>query len=277
MATTVLSLAGGGSRGIWQAGSLQYILDAGIKYDVLLGASVGALNGSFLLGGSDSTLADVWCVVRSADVLSWAPWKLLTPDACFYDISPLRQWIPKHIDFNKLVTSPVPFHISYTSLADQWKAMSYLVTQAVNSPTARQMALNVLVASASAPIAFAPERLGGTLLTDGGVMNDYGIAQAVDDGADRIICIGPTVPIQPVVNNVVDMLQLAIGASEYGYLYREMEYAKSKGVKVILIRPEAPLNIGLLDFDKLGSKEQRMQIMRNAYNTCEAILKGEGL
>jgi len=43
-----LALSGGGSRGALQVGALYAVLEAGIHPDFLIGASIGAVNATFL-------------------------------------------------------------------------------------------------------------------------------------------------------------------------------------------------------------------------------------
>jgi NTE family protein len=45
MRNTGLVLSGGGSKGAFQAGAIRCLLDKGIRFSVVAGTSVGALNG----------------------------------------------------------------------------------------------------------------------------------------------------------------------------------------------------------------------------------------
>jgi len=45
MRNTALVLSGGGSKGAFQAGAIKYLLEKGVKFNVIAGTSVGGLNG----------------------------------------------------------------------------------------------------------------------------------------------------------------------------------------------------------------------------------------
>lgn len=52
-----LVLSGGGAKGAYQAGVLRALAEAGIKVDVVAGASIGALNGAMVASASDMETA----------------------------------------------------------------------------------------------------------------------------------------------------------------------------------------------------------------------------
>ncbi len=51
-------LAGGGSLGAVHVGMLESLVDAGVRADVVVGSSVGALNGTFFAFHPDPT--EIW-------------------------------------------------------------------------------------------------------------------------------------------------------------------------------------------------------------------------
>ncbi|MCI0519896.1 MAG: patatin-like phospholipase family protein, partial [Chloroflexi bacterium] len=67
-------LSGGGARGALQVGALQALLAAGVRPDLLVGASIGAVNAAFLAvhgfsAKSLEKLAAVWHETATADLL----------------------------------------------------------------------------------------------------------------------------------------------------------------------------------------------------------------
>lgn len=48
---TALVLCGGGARGAMQVGFYQAIVELGLSFDLVLGSSVGALNGALIAAG----------------------------------------------------------------------------------------------------------------------------------------------------------------------------------------------------------------------------------
>jgi predicted acylesterase/phospholipase RssA len=56
MATkTAIVFAGGGSLGAVQVGMLQALVEANVRFDLVVGASVGAINGAYFAARPDPT------------------------------------------------------------------------------------------------------------------------------------------------------------------------------------------------------------------------------
>ena len=69
---TAFVFAGGGSLGAVQVGMLGSLLAAGVRPDLVVGASVGAINASYFAGAPDAecvaTLARLWSQLRRSDI-----------------------------------------------------------------------------------------------------------------------------------------------------------------------------------------------------------------
>jgi len=116
-------LSGGGNLGAIQVGMLKALSDAGIHPDAIVGASVGAVNGSWLAGrgpGADmEELAEVWRGLRRSDVF---PTRLLgglrgflgQTDHLFPDTG-LRRLLERELQFERLEDAIVPFHVVATA------------------------------------------------------------------------------------------------------------------------------------------------------------------
>jgi NTE family protein len=75
--TTAFVLAGGGSIGAVQVGMLRELLAHGVKPDLVVGSSVGAINGAYLAGAPSlegvQKLEAIWRNLRRRDVfpITW--------------------------------------------------------------------------------------------------------------------------------------------------------------------------------------------------------------
>ena len=71
-------LSGGGSLGAIQVGMLQALLEEGIKPDMLVGTSAGAVNAAWVAGlphcDGVKDLAGIWCGLRRQDIFPLSPW-----------------------------------------------------------------------------------------------------------------------------------------------------------------------------------------------------------
>src|SRR6201995_4263539 len=62
--TTAFVLGGGGLLGAHEVGMLRALSDAGVRPDLLVGTSIGAVNGAFVAAGPDRAaerLDSLWC------------------------------------------------------------------------------------------------------------------------------------------------------------------------------------------------------------------------
>ena len=57
---TAFVFAGGGSFGAMQVGMMQSLASHGISADMVVGSSVGAINGAFYAGDPTSTASSAW-------------------------------------------------------------------------------------------------------------------------------------------------------------------------------------------------------------------------
>jgi NTE family protein len=176
-------LSGGGSLGAIQVGALQALMDAGVRPDVLVGCSVGALNAAFLAVDPSrerlSALESLWLSLDRADVFPASrrsiAGHLVRRDTHLYEPHGLRELVDRLVHTRDLADLAVPIHIVTTDL---YSGQPVWWT----SGDPRQ----VLVASASLPGLFPPVELAGSLHVDGGVTCPVPVQRAVELGAERI-------------------------------------------------------------------------------------------
>lgn len=100
-----LVLSGGGSRGAYHIGVIQYLAERSIKIDVVSGASIGALNGAFIAAEANLKIAaerlqEIWNVLTEdspsklgIDVSTFLVLKLLSELTPALGAEPLREVI----------------------------------------------------------------------------------------------------------------------------------------------------------------------------------------
>lgn len=178
-------LSGGGSLGAAQVGALRALLESGVRPDLLIGCSVGALNAAAL--AVDPTLDRLdelergWRGLESKDV--FGPSRRMASRAVqvavrrqdhLYDSQALRSLVARWVPVADLADTAVPCHVVTTDLMSGtpcwWSS---------GDPVA------VLSASACLPAVFAPVQLGGSLHVDGGVTRPVPVDRALELGATR--------------------------------------------------------------------------------------------
>ena len=182
-------LSGGGSLGAIQVGALQSLLEAGVRPDVLVGCSVGALNAAFI--GADPSpdrlaeLEALWLSIDRAHVFPSSrrsiAGHLVRRDTHLYEPHGLHDLVNRFVPADDLADLAVPVHVVTTDLLSGQPAWW-------TSGDPRQ----VLVASASLPGLFPPVDLADSLHVDGGVTCPVPVQRAVELGAERIWVIDVT-------------------------------------------------------------------------------------
>ena len=117
-----LVLSGGGNLGICQVPFLQRLMDLDINPDMIVGTSVGALNGAFLAFHPHNIdgLADVWRALR--DQRMWdrnllrIGRNLLLGRMSLYSNEFLRELIEPYVTVDELAAAEIPLYITATSL-----------------------------------------------------------------------------------------------------------------------------------------------------------------
>jgi len=179
-------LSGGGSLGATQVGMLHALFDAGIKPDMLVGTSVGAVNAAWIASWPAKEgvqkLAEIWTGLRRDDVfpLGWtAAMGLLGRGKHLISNAALRGVLERHLPYERLEQAQIPVHVVATEL----KSGRAVVLS--SGP-----AVPALLASCAIPGVFPPMTIGRRELIDGGVANHTPIATAVELGA-RVIYVLP--------------------------------------------------------------------------------------
>ena len=181
--TTAFVLSGGASLGAIQVGMLLGLARAGITPDLIVGTSVGALNGGWVAMGPDvdgiGALADVW---RSLSRNAVFPTHPIVGLLGFLGQRPnlvpdkgLRRLVADHLRFSRLEDAPIPLHVVAT---DVLSGQDVLLSSGD--------AVEAIMASAAIPAVFPPVNIDGRVLIDGGVVNNTPLSHAVALGADRI-------------------------------------------------------------------------------------------
>ena len=165
---------------------LQTLVEEGVSADLVVGASVGAINGAYFAGRPDAegvrSLAEIWRGIKRSDVLPFSPWGSLLSLFSFrnYLINPssLRRLLQRHLPYRDLAQASIPVHLVATDILTGAEVVLSV------GP-----AIEAVLASAAIPAVFPPVKLEGRYLSDGGIANNTPISVAVAFGADRIIVL----------------------------------------------------------------------------------------
>jgi NTE family protein len=155
--------------GVWKA------LSRVVAPDIVVGASVGALNGWLIAAGATGEeLAAQWLDPSSGDLMPYR--KLPLPLPGVFDPKPLR----KRVRF--LIEHYVP-RVDYGAVLVQFPSLRSRLFR--NGEVTEQH----LVASCAVPGGFPPVRIGSGLYFDGGVLEPLPIWAAEQMGATRVFAV----------------------------------------------------------------------------------------
>lgn len=187
-----LVLSGGGNLGVVQVPFLQALIDLGIRPDLIVGASVGSLNGAFLAFHPDNLhgLAELWLSLRdqrlwSRNVLEIGQ-SLLFKRMSLYSNDFLRRLIEPHVTIDEISASQIPLFITATNLTTGRKHIFS------SGPV-----IDSIMASSAVPGLFPPVRIRGEWFVDGIVATGLDLDTAISQGATEIIAVDLGAPPSP--------------------------------------------------------------------------------
>lgn len=176
-----LVFSGGGSRGSYQIGVWQALIDMGLdhKISAAYGTSVGAINGAAFIQGNVQLALDIWQNINYAKVfadlpnerpkasnrnlyISWLKGALRNRGL---DVSPLKETIRSSIEEDAIRSSPLDFGLVTFDLKKR-KAL-YLTKEEIPEG----QLVEYIIASATFPV-FQPHRIEDRLFLDGGLVDN---------------------------------------------------------------------------------------------------------
>jgi NTE family protein len=240
-------LPGGGSAGAAQVGILRSLLEAGIRPDVLVGCSVGALNAAFF--AVDPTLEQV----ARMEALWWG----LSRDMVFgtrrVAVAARLLWRRDHLWSARALRDLIARNCPVEDLSDLLVPVE-VVTTDIDNAVARWWrtgpAGDILYASACLPGLLPPAILDGHRHVDGGVLEPAPVQRAVDLDASTVYVLGDIVgpDEEPAAHlSALDVLVRSFAVSRYARLPDPAGLARS-GQRVIVVPGANTAGVAITDF-----------------------------
>lgn len=178
-------LSGGGNLGAVQVGMLRALAEAGVVPDLIVGCSVGAINGAAFAAEPDldgvERLDRIWRRIAEGepDLMPSRRLPVLAQMArrgeSLHDPNPLAELLDDELPTRTFSGLQVPFSCVATdveSATEHWFDSGRLVP--------------ALLASAALPVVYPAVDHGGMTLIDGGVLNELHAVKAAELGASTI-------------------------------------------------------------------------------------------
>jgi NTE family protein len=176
-------LGGGGVLGAHEVGMLRALAERGIRPDVVLGTSVGAINGAFFAANPTLTgverLSELWresgWSERSAGAALRRVTTLARSGTHLESLSEMRERLLAFLPVHRVEELQVPFQCVAASIeraAEHWFDRGSLA--------------DVVLASCAVPGILPPVPIDGEHYIDGGIVNSIPVSRAVRLGARKI-------------------------------------------------------------------------------------------
>lgn len=197
-----LVLSGGGARGSYEMGAWKALRELGMEFDIVVGTSIGALNGAAYVQGGYDMAYNLWQNMSMDAVITGGLNFDYSLEALFNqrdaigpflkdyisakgaDIEPLRKLLEENLDEEKFFASPIDFALTTV-------AFPSLVPREIRK---RDIAPGYLkkwvLASASCFPAFPLCNIDGEDYIDGGYYTNLPIETAFRMGADEVVAVG---------------------------------------------------------------------------------------
>ena len=125
VAGTAFVLSGGGNLGAIQVGMLRALLENGIVPDLIVGTSIGAINGAFFASRPNLLGIDEvgrrWSSLRRRDIFGFSAGTLvnglLGRDGYLFHSGPMRQIVESFLTYRDIENAPIRLAIVATDLA----------------------------------------------------------------------------------------------------------------------------------------------------------------
>jgi NTE family protein len=180
--TTAFVLGGGGLLGAHEVGMLRALAEAGIRPDLVVGTSIGAINGAFVAAdpaGSAKRLAELWQSEALRNAFSEGLWgravRLARSGTHLHSIEPLRHMLEAMLPATDFAGLAIRFQCVAASIEHaqaRWFSAGPLVP--------------AILASCAVPGLLPPVRVGDEHCFDGGLVDSIPVGRALALGATTV-------------------------------------------------------------------------------------------
>ena len=251
---TALVLEGGGLRGVFTCGVLDYFMDNGIRFPFTVGVSAGACNGlSYMSGQRGRAKASN---IDLMEKYHYVGLKYLLTQKCIMDFKLLFEDFPEKIipyNYDKYFCNPDRF-VMVTTNCLTGKA-EYLEEK---SSSARVM--DIVRASSSLPFVSPITYVDGVPMLDGGIVDSIPVEYAMSQGYEKLVVVltrnkgyrkpDSRMPLAKIAYRKYPNLQNALRNRNavYNKTMDLIEKLEDEG-KITVIRPTRPIDVSRMEKD----------------------------
>ena len=272
---TGLVLEGGGMRGVFTCGVLDYLMDHKISFPYAIGVSAGACNGLSYMSHQRGR-------GKYSNIDLLAKYK-------YIGIRPLikkRGLIDQQLLFHRFPDRILPYN--YKAYAENPNRFEMVTTDCITGRACyweekfdEKLIIDIVKASSSLPYACPIIYVEGRPMLDGGIVDSIPLLRAYEQGYDKCVVVltrnkgyrksTKDVPVPSFIYKKYPRLRVAL--RNRNKIYNEqlelVERLEEEG-KIIVIRPEKPIVVGRME----TSVKKLTDLYEQGYACAKKVIEG---
>ena len=272
---TALVLEGGGMRGVFTCGVLDYLMDHKISFPYAIGVSAGACNGLSYMSHQRGR-------GKYSNIDLLAKYK-------YIGIRPLvkkRGLIDQQLLFHRFPDRILPYN--YKAYAENPNRFEMVTTDCITGRACyweekhdEKRIIEIVKASSSLPYACPMSYVDGHPMLDGGIVDSIPLLRAYEQGYDKCVVVltrnkgyrksTKKVPVPSFIYKQYPRLRVAL--RNRNKIYNEqlelVERLEEEG-KIIVIRPEKPIVVGRME----TSVKKLTDLYNQGYECAKKVIEG---
>lgn len=272
---TALVLEGGGMRGVFTCGVLDYLMDHKIRFPYAIGVSAGACNGLSYMSHQRGR-------GKFSNIDLLAKYK-------YIGIRPLvkkRGLIDQQLLFHRFPDRILPYN--YKAYAENPNRFEMVTTDCITGRACyweekhdEKRIIEIVKASSSLPYACPMSYVDGHPMLDGGIVDSIPLLRAYELGYDKCVVVltrnkgyrksTKKVPVPSFIYKQYPRLRVAL--RNRNKIYNEqlelVERLEEEG-KIIVIRPEKPIVVGRME----TSVKKLTDLYNQGYECAKKVIEG---
>ena len=272
---TGLVLEGGGMRGVFTCGVLDYLMDHKIRFPYAIGVSAGACNGLSYMSHQRGR-------GKYSNIDLLAKYK-------YIGIRPLikkRGLIDQQLLFHRFPDRILPYN--YKAYAENPNRFEMVTTDCLTGRACyweekfdEKRIIDIVKASSSLPYACPIIQVDGRPMLDGGIVDSIPLLRAFEQGYERCVVVltrnhgyrksTKHVPVPSFIYKQYPRLRVALRNRNklYNQQLELVERLEKEG-KIIVIRPEKPIVVGRME----TSVKKLTDLYEQGYACAKKVMEG---
>lgn len=275
---TAFILAGGASRGAYQAGCLKRLEEEGIVPDLVVGSSIGVCNALVWASGGSEALWGFWSkAVSLPRVFDVSLVKNALTGNSLFSMDRLARYLESEVDFERCFASETELTFILANLSEGREELRGNRTE----PDAAAFR-TVSRAGYTIPILHPLVDIDGDLYADGGFLWNVPFEYAEEWGATRIYVLSVIPSRLPRADSLRFLPQVAMRMYDVfwrtfgnsSYLEKRLEEGRYRDIEVTVLEPEPETGM----FDPVGMLNahpgKSRKLLLQGYRDTDRVLHG---